>query len=375
MLHWLTVPEPDLLPAPWKLLLVGDYLGFRLTGEVATDCSSASRTRMMDLGSMEWSERILAALSIAEGRLPRIEASGTPIGRVSAEAAAATGLSETTMVVLGGFDQSCSLLGCGAVAPDTAMISLGTATMVGVSSSKPIIDPERRVTTSCHVLPDTWTLQAPIFTTGAVLRWWRDTCFPECREEAYRRMDELAAAAPIGSDGLSALPHFSGCGSPRWDHRCRGAFVGLSLAHTQGHIIRAILEGVAMEVLVNLEIMEDLGVGVDTVRIVGGGAVSGIWCDIIGDVIGKPSVRMRALEVGTLGAAMLAGVGAGVFSDLTQAVDKMVHSGESSEFTPENHEAYRDVYRRHTAISDRLYGSSVLRGTKSGMQAHGRRDT
>jgi len=356
IIQWLSLHEPETVRRTDRFLLVTDYLLFRLTGEIATDYSSASRTRMMDLRNRCWSGAILAAMGLPKSKLPPMAGSATVVGKVSPDAARETGLAPGTIVTLGGFDQSCCALGTGALGPDIAMISLGTATMVSVSSANPTVDPARRVTTSCHVVPDTWTLQAPIFTTGAVLRWWRDMQYSSLGDGAYEEMDRQAETAPIGADGLLLLPHFSGSGPPRWDHRCRGAFVGFRLTHTQAHIIRAILEGVAMEIRANLALIEGLGMSVAAVRIVGGGAVSATWRAIICDVLGKPCAAMRVAEVGTVGAALLAAVGAGLFRDLYEAVDRMVHPADPTEFSPINHRSYQEVYARHRDVSDRVYG-------------------
>ncbi len=359
LLYWLANREPETLRRMKHMLLVGDYLIYRLSGAVATDYSSASRTRMLDLEKLAWSEPLVEALGLKMTQLPTLGASGSVAGHVSSEGAAATGLLEGTPVSLGGFDQSCAALGAGAVTPDTIMASLGTATMVFVSSSQPIVDPLRRVTTSCHVVPNTWTIQAPIMTTGAVLRWWRDHFFGNRAENVYEEMDRLAAMVPAGSEGLMVLPHFGGGGAPHWDHTWRGAIVGLGLAHTQAHVVRAILEGVAMQIRTNMDVIEGLGFDIKTLRLVGGGARSALWTGIIGDVLGKPQLRIGQVEVGTLGAAMLAGLGVGVFPTVSEAVRSMVPVGAPKAFNPGNHEVYESLRARYADTSNRLYGQQV----------------
>lgn len=365
VLRWVARHEPETLRRARHLLLVGDYLIFRLTGVVGTEYSSASRTRMLDLEKRRWSEPILASLGVRESQLPPLGHSGEMLAGVSTEAARATGLLEGTPVVLGGFDQSCMAIGAGAITEKAMMVSLGTATMASVSSPRPVVDPQRRVITSCHALPDTWSLQAPIMTTGAILRWWRDHFFGSQGEDAYARMDRLAEKAPPGADGLVLLPHFSGSGAPHWDPNYRGALVGLTLAHTQSHVIRAILEGVAMEIASNLEVFESLGLDVKTVRIVGGGAVSNLWRVIIGDVLGKPRVRVEEVEVGTLGAAVLAGVGTSVFADAEEAVRRMVSSGPQEDYSEENHAIYQEVRRHYLEVSARLWNTPRTQQSKS----------
>lgn len=359
LLQWLGRREPATLRRARHLLLVSDYLIYRLTGTAMTDYSSASRTRMLDLEKMAWSPPILESVGVSEAQLPRLGASGEIAGTVSAEGARMTGLLEGMPVALGGFDQSCAALGCGAVTPDTAMVSLGTASMVMASSPRAIVDPLRRVTTSCHAIPNTYALQGPIMTTGAVLRWWRDHFLTERSSRVYRDMDRMAATAPPGAEGLIVLPYFSGAGAPHWDHARRGAIVGLSLEHSQRHIIRAILEGVAMQIQENIEVMEGLGLAIDTVRIVGGGAKSALWTEIIGDVLGKRQVRIAQSEVGTLGAAMLAGLGVGLFRTVDDALREMAPAGAPQGFDPDRHRAYREVRRRYTETAQRLYGPSA----------------
>lgn len=360
ILHWLALNEPETVRQTHKFLLVGDYLIYRLSQAISTDYSSASRTRLFDVRHQRWSEGILSMTGVSQDQLPDLAGSGQRAGRVSAEGARATGLLQGTPVILGGFDQMCAALGAGAITPDTLMVSLGTATMLVVTSLEPLVDPERRLTTSCHVLPQAWTLQAPIMTTGALLRWWRDQFFHGHTDYPYQEMDELGARVPIGSDGLLVFPHFSGGGAPWWDHTRRGAFIGLSLSHRAPHFIRAMLEGVAMEIRANVEVAESLGVQIDSLRIAGGGAKSRLWREIIGDALGKPQIRLRELEVGALGAAILAGVGAGVFPDARTGVQAMVVSGEFRDFSPANHTEYLRLYSNYETWGSRLYGSNHM---------------
>ncbi len=360
ILHWLALNEPETIQRTQKFLLVGDYLIYRLTGAMTTDYSSASRTRMFDVRDQQWSNQVLSSVGVRREQMPDLGGSGQRAGVVSGECARITGLRPGTPVMLGGFDQMCAAVGAGAITPDTLMISLGTATMLVVTSLEPLVDPCRRLTTSCHVLPQAWTLQAPIMTTGALLRWWRDQFFRAHTNHPYREMDELGARIPIGADGLMIFPHFSGAGAPWWDHSRRGAFIGLSLSHQAPHFIRAILEGVAMEIRANLEVAESLGVQIDSLRIAGGGAKSSLWRGIIGDALGKPQIRLKEHEVGALGAAILAGTGAGVFANVEQGVHAMVAPGGTQGFSPENHAEYLRLYSRYETWGARLYGTHHL---------------
>lgn len=315
---------------------------------------------MFDVRHQCWSEPVLSSMGVRQDQLPMLAGSGNKAGCITAESARSTGLCQGTPVMLGGFDQMCAALGAGAITPDTLMITLGTATMLVVTSLVPLVDPERRLTTSCHVIPQAWTLQAPILTTGALLRWWRDQFFHAHTDHPYKEMDELGAQIPIGADGLFVFPHFSGGGAPWWDYNRRGAFIGMSLSHQAPHFIRAILEGVAMEIRANVEVAESLGNQIDSLRIAGGGAKSGLWRNILGDVLGKPQVRLRELEVGALGAAILAGVGAGLFPDAESGVQAMVAPGGSQMFSPDNHAEYLRLYSRYEMWGSRLYGSNHL---------------
>lgn len=359
VLQWLAREEPETLRRMACLLLVGDYLVWRMTGVRATDYSSASRTRMFNLEKRCWAPSLIAPLGIRESQLPPLYPSGHTAGSMSADAARATGLAPGTPVVLGGFDQSCAALGAGAVTPDTLMVSLGTASMLVGTSAQPVTDPLRRVTTSCHVAPGHWTLQAPIMTTGAILRWWRDLFSGHPSEDAYAEMDRAAAAIPPGADGVMVLPHFGGAGAPHWDHTWRGAITGLGLNHTRAHVMRGIMEGVAMEICGNLDIIEHLGLAVEEVRIVGGGAKSALWTGIIGDVIGKPRLCFQQAEVGARGAAMLAGLGVGLFVDVPQAVGAMAPKGIRHDFDPDNHRTYRMIRRGYLDLSAKLYGHAA----------------
>ncbi len=354
VLKWFHHHEPNMLKNTKQLLLVGDYLGYRLTGEVCTDFSSAARTRLLDLRRQDWCDDLLDASGVLRSQMPRLGPSGKVFGKVTSGAARVTGLCEGMPVVLGGFDQSCAMLGAGAVSRGILMVSLGTATMVCTTSPEPFVDSKWRVTTSCHALPNAWVVQAPIMTTGALLRWWRDHFFPYSGEDVYRRMDVLAATISPGADGLVVLPYFSGRGAPDWDREARGVVWGLTLAHEQGHVIRAILEGVAMEIRANVEVFEQLGFPIHSVRIVGGGAKSVLWRSIIGDVLGKPQSVVTEREVGCLGAAILAATGVGLYNSVSDAVREMTPDITAGRFSEETHRIYDEVWERYREVAARF---------------------
>ncbi|NIA16232.1 MAG: hypothetical protein GWP08_19385 [Nitrospiraceae bacterium] len=359
MIRWLRAKEPAALRATSKLLLVGDYLIYRLTGSAMTDHSSASRTRMFDIHRREWSEPVLASLDLPREKLPSIGCSGQIAGHVSHESAQITGLLAGTPVTLGGFDQSCAMLGAGAIAEDTLTVSLGTATAVSVTTSRALIDFQHRISTTSHVLPDRWAVQAPIMTTGAILRWCRDQFAPGEGGGFYRDMDDRAARVPLGANGLLWLPYFGGAGAPRWDANLTGGVFGLSLSHTGAHIYRAILEGIAFEIRANAGVLSELGIKTSTVRIVGGGARSVLWRRIIGDVLGKPQACVPEVETGTLGAAILASLGAHVYKDVWEATARMTASPEFEPFDQTHHRAYAACYERYNRLADALSDAMV----------------
>jgi xylulokinase len=318
-LLWLRRHRPDAWGAASKLLMGQDYLVYRMCGQSVTDHSLAGGTMLYDLQGLDWCDELLSTFDIPRDLLPEIRWAGTLAGQLLPAAAAELGLLPGTPVVVGGQDQKCAALGAG-IADGTATISLGTASAIEQIMDWPLTDPLQRVPSFTFVQPERWVLEAVVGTSAGALRWYRDTM---ARGISYAALDVEAAQIPPGADGVMFLPHLTGAGSPYWVTAGRGTFHGLSLATTPGHLTRAVLEGVAYQLAANLAVTQDLAGPVGQTILFGGGARSGLWRQIIADVCNRPVAWTPTVETAGLGAAMLAGLGCGLFASRAEARDAL----------------------------------------------------
>lgn len=359
-LLWVMENEPEIWEKTAKILLPKDYIRYMLTGEFATEVSDAGGTQLLDVPARRWSGEILDKLGIPLSRLPAVYESQQISGRVCESAARLCGLAPGTPVAGGGGDQAAGAIGSGIVSAGTASCSLGTSGVIFAAAPKPLTDPEGRIHTLCHAVPGTWHLMGVAQATGLSLRWFRDSFCADVAASAklagvspYFLMDKAAEKVPAGSDGLIYLPYLMGERSPHRDPDCRGVFFGLSARHGREHMIRAILEGTAFSLLDSLNIMRELGIRFSFVRLCGGGAYSGIWRRIIADCFGCELRTLATNEGPALGAALLAGVGAGIYPDIETACGLAVRDRDTVLPDPEASERYRPVYE----LYDRLYAS------------------
>jgi len=328
---WVRKHERKTFDRAHKFLLVHDFIIHKLCGEFATDWSNASRTMLFDINKFAWSEKISELTKMPLEKMPDAKPSGTFAGEILKQSARVTGFAGGTPVIIGGGDQQCAALGVGVVEKGQVKATTGTGTFILAHLEKPLREPKRRLLCSCHVVPKKWVFEASIFTTGVVYRWFRDNLAQgEIREakmrgiDTYELINKLVQSAPIGSNGLLLLPHFVGAGAPYWNPDARGVLFGLTLKHRREDIARAIVEGVCFEISKNLEIMEQLGIKIDELRITGGATRSPVWNQIQADVYGKPVVRGTSGEATALGAAMLAGLGSGIHRDVKEACKNML---------------------------------------------------
>jgi xylulokinase len=321
-LLWVQNHEPENWARVRHLLLPKDFVRHRLTGEYAVDVADGSGTILFDLRARTWSPEVLDALEIDPGLLPATYEGPQTTGTVTADAAAATGLAEGIPVVAGGGDQSANAVGVGAVSPGIVALSLGTSGVVFAATDGPSIEADGRVHAFCHAVPDRWHMMGVMLSAAGSLRWFRDTVAPE------RSFEELVAGAaevPAGSDGLFFLPYLTGERTPHPDPFARGAFVGLTVRHDLRHMIRAVMEGVAFGLRDGLDLMVGAGVAQPTqIRASGGGTRSPLWRQILADVLDADIAVVGTEEGAAYGAALLAGVGAGWFTSVDEAVGSII---------------------------------------------------
>ncbi len=344
---WFKDNKPEIYQKTHKFLLVSDFIIHKLTGSYYTDFSNASRTMLFDINKLEYSEEIASELEIDLDKMPEALESGVDIGEIVTEE---TLFDKKTLVVTGAGDQQSAALGVGVVSPGEIKCTTGTGSFILAFLSQPKFDPEKRVLCSCHAVPGAWVQEASIFTTGAVLRWFRDQVgYAECAaaqegQDPYDLMTAEAEKSPIGANGILLIPHFVGSGAPHWNPLAKGIVFGLSLGHERKDLYRAVLEGVAFEIRKNIEIFKQLGIEPKELMLTGGGSRSDFWNQICTDVLGITCVRNIIEESTSLGAAILAASGAGIFQDISKAAENLCKVDKKWIPNDERHIFYEKLY-------------------------------
>ncbi len=359
---WVKENEPDVFARTDKWLLIEDFVNFMLCGARATDYSMASCTMLFDQRSLAWSDELLAASGIERRLLCDPHPSGTPLGHVHAAAAEATGLAEGTPVVLGGHDHLCGALPVGAARPGVVLDVTGTWESVQAAVERPELRPELRqsgMTVQAHVARGVHAVWGGCV-AGEMIEWFRAQCGAGTPD-----WDDLIAAAeasPPGARRVMFLPHMSGAACPVVDDRSLGAFVGLGNLATRGDLARAVFEGLNYQLLDVVTALEStLGVELDRLVAVGGATRNRFWMQNKADVTGRTVRVPEVEEASPLGAAILAGIGAGLYRDAEDAVERMRRPSATYEPDAERHAlyqerfaVYRDLYPALAPISHRL---------------------
>jgi D-xylulose kinase len=348
---WMKKNQGEIFSKTFKFLLVHDYLMMRLTGEFVTEHSNASRTMLFDIRNLDWSDTMCELLEIPKEKLPTIYQSGESIGAVSNRASKETGFSTRTLVVTGAGDQQAAAVGVGVTEVGRLKATTGTGTFILAFLNEPKYDAKRRVLCSCHAVPGKWVNEASIFTTGAVYRWFRDQFGQAEKNEAersgkdpYDLLNEQAAKIPAGSRGVMLIPHCMGSGAPHWNPYDRGVLIGFTIGHERGCIVRAIMEGTSFEIKENIEVMKEMGTETRELRVTGGATRSSTWNQIQSDVTGLPVLKGAVEEATAMGAAILAGVGAGIYKGVVEAADEMVKIAERYTPNEEKSQLYSKLY-------------------------------
>lgn len=347
---WLREHEPQAFARLATVMLAKDYIRYRLTGEIATEPSDASATLMYDTAHLRWSGEIIRAVSLPMSLLPALGESSEILGRVMRDAAALTGIAEGTPVVGGGADNACGAAGVGVLAPGDAVASWGTSGTVLAPAAEPRVDPKLRAHTFCHVAPNTWYVMGVVLSAGGAFAWYRDQFARELAGgDADRALDDEAASIAPGADGLTFVPYLQGERTPHRDAAARGAFVGLTLAHTRAHLTRAVMEGVAFAMRDSVSILRELGIAPDHLLLTGGGAKSAFVRQLQADVYDLPVTVVNREEGPAYGAALLAAVGAGAFPDLPTAAAATLVRGASTNPDVRTRQVYDAAYARFQA--------------------------
>jgi xylulokinase len=350
---WLRRHEPDAYARVASVLLPKDYVRFELTGERATDASDASGTLLLDVRARDWSGELLDAMEIPREWLPAVFEGPEVTATVRDELADELGLPRGLPVAAGGGDNAAAAVGVGVVREGSVSTSIGTSGVLFAHRDAFTPDPSGRVHAFCHAVPGAFHLMAVTLSAGGSLSWWRERFGDGADFGAL--VDEAAEVEP-GAEGLLFLPYLTGERSPHLDPHARGAFVGLTVRHGRAHLTRAVMEGVALSMRDGLEVMRGLGTPDDDLRAVGGGARSPLWLRLQADVYGRPIRRTEVDEGPAYGAALLAGVAAGLFADVNEAGSRVRLRDEVTEPDPERARRYDELH----AVYASLYGT--LRG-------------
>jgi xylulokinase len=348
---WLRDHQPEIYRAAHKFVHAKDAVVARLTGVFVTDPSDASGMNLYDLEGGVWSERIIEAAELDPAQLPNLRQSVDVVGTVRPEIADEAGVAAGTPVVIGGGDGACAAAGAGVVSEGAAYNYVGSSSWIALATHKPIYDPDFKTFTFGHVVPGMYMPTGTMQAAGASYQWARDQLCPieiQTSEtlgiSPYELMNIEAENSPAGANGLIFLPYLLGERSPRWNPRARGVFLGLTIRHTRADMIRAVLEGVTMNLRVILDAFRAQGTQIEVMRLIGGGARGRFWNRIMADVYGIPIHRLAILEEATsMGAALTGGVGVGLYPDFSM-IEKMNQVAEIIAPDSVAHGVYEQCY-------------------------------
>jgi xylulokinase len=365
-LLWVRDHEPETWARVRSVLLPKDYVRLKLTGDKATDVADASGTLLLNVAARRWSNEMLAAAEIDAELLPRVYESQEITGTVSTTAADKTGLRAGTPVVAGAGDQAAGAVGLGIVRPGMISATIGTSGVVFATTNNPVLDPQGRVHTFCHAIPGRWHVMGVTQGAGLSLRWFKDQ-FGVISDEIiggdpYDSLTAEAGGVPPGADGLLWAPYLMGERTPHLDAHARAALVGLTASHTRAHVVRAILEGVAFSLRDSFEILKELNVPCETIRLGGRGARSALWRQIQADVYGHEVETVEAEEGAAYGVALLAGVASGAWPNVEAACDEVISTRDHVNPDPDATELFHRQYRKYVALYPALRSISATEG-------------
>ncbi|MFW5889352.1 MAG: xylulokinase [bacterium] len=346
---WVQENQKDIYRKTKHILLAKDFIKFLLSGQMITDYSDAAGTMLFNVAEQKWSGEMFDLFKIDRSLFPPADKSAKVIGKVTAEAAEKTGIPEGTPVINGCADQAATSLGAGMVTKGQVTAIIGTAGVVSVLSNKAAADPDNRVLCWNYCLEDKWINLGIMQTAGESLKWFKNA-FDKDSVKVYQNYNQEAEKISAGSEGLIFLPYLMGERTPYWDSDARGVFFGLNLKHQKYHFVRSIMEGVSFAFKNNLEAVESLGVKVDNLRLLGGGAKSKVWKEILSQILNRKISTVEVEETAALGSSILCGLALGIYQSPEAAVEKLVKIREEyySQVMPvvyqKNYKIFKELY-------------------------------
>ena len=357
---WIKEEEPEIYRNTYKFLNAKDYMVFRLTGKFYTDCSDANSMDCFELSSRRWSEEIVEASGIDIEKLPKIVESVFYVGNVTEKAAKETGLSVSTKVIMGAGDGVAANVGAGCVTPGRFYCCIGTSAWVAGTSETPVLDEKRRTVCWAHAVPGLYSPNGTMQYAGGSYKWLKDTV---CREEInlaqiqkcspYEIINERIGRCKAGADGLLFLPYLLGERAPRWNPYAKGVFFGITPSTTREQILRSVMEGIFMNLGKCLEILTG-GNTPDEMLLIGGAARSSQWQQCAADVF-RTEVCVPSFleEANSMGAAVIAGVGSGIYKDFS-AIEKFIKIKEKRMPDSDSEKIYRDLGEKYEKLYQAL---------------------
>lgn len=359
-LLWIKRHNPTLLARTYKLLAVHDLILHYLTGEFVTDWTQASRTMLFNIETLTWDADLCEQFDIPMNLLPKTVAPGTVVGTVNKALRSEFSLRAEIPVLAVGGDQQAAAVGLGVVAPGLMCVNTGTGSFILAHADQPAFDAQQRVVCTASAVAGKWLLEASIFTSGAVYRWFRDNfamierrTANDLHIDAYDILNHEIETTPIGADGIMLLPHFAGSAAPYWDPNAAGLLFGLSLGHTRSGVIRALLEGVCLEIEKNIRIIETLTREMAEIRVSGGLTRSTTFNQMQADVYGKTVMRGISEQSSALGAMIIAAVGLGIYPTVAAAVDTVCAFDTHGKRFPDPHA--HQIYATMVDLHHELY--------------------
>ncbi|WP_123053298.1 xylulokinase [Clostridium sp. JN-1] len=353
-LMWIKKNEPDVYRKSDKLLLPKDYIRYKLTGVFATEVSDASGTQMLDINSRKWSNELLDELDISNDILPPVYESTYVTGTLKSNVAKEIGLNIDTSVVGGAGDQAAAAIGNGIYKEGIISTSIGTSGVVFAATNKPVLDKLGRVHTLCHAVPGMWNVMGVTQSAGLSLKWFKENFCSDVVDKAtktsknvYDLLSDMASHSKPGANGIIYLPYLMGERSPHLNPKAKGMFFGFTHANTKDDFIRSILEGVSFSLKNCLDIMLNMNINLEEIRVCGGGAESIVWKQILSDIFEYPLFTLRTTEGPALGAAILASVGAGIYESIEDACNLILHCQNKITPNPLNYSAYSKAYAKY----------------------------
>ena len=350
-LMWLHAHEPDVIARTRHVLFVKDYVRYLLTGEALTDRIEAQGTLFFDMAKQDWAEELVLMSGLRPGQLPRLVEPTAAAGFVTARASEETGLPKGMPVICGTSDSAAEDYGAGAVEPDDLIIKLATAGNVNAMTSS--AHPHPKTLTYSHVVPGMWYSVSATNAAALCMRWLRDTFYLPALPDAYGRIDAEASTSPVGARGVMFHPYLQGERCPYWDANLRASFTGVSISSTRGDFARALLEGVAFSLRDCFGTLEEMGLPAKRIFLIGGGARSKLWSEIVCNVFNRPVAIPEPADA-SFGAALIAGTGIELYPSAKAAVNACLHIGRRLEPVTDQAAAYDTLFARYKAMHDAL---------------------